>query len=155
MKSKDRITLMICTSANGKKVPLAVVGKSKKPHCFNLCDGNPPFPYINQANAWLDKPITQWWINCVFWTHHMSVNGYVNSVLLLENCSAQTDMNPAQLPDRFTVVYLPPNMTSNHQPADMGMIASLKVGYKTTLLRNLLSVFDMEGGYQNAARQRA
>ena len=35
------------------------------------------------------------------------------------------------------------------------MIASLKVGYKTTFLRNLLSVFDMEGGYQNAARQRA
>ena len=56
-------------------------------------------------------------------------------------------MNPNHIPDRLTVVYLPPNMTSNHQPADMGMIASLKVGYKTTLLRNLLSVFDMEGGY--------
>ena len=46
-------------------------------------------------------------------------------------------------------------MTSNHQPADMLIIASLKVGYKTTLLRTLLSVFDMEEGYQNAARQRA
>ena len=114
MKSKDRITLMICTSADGKKVPLAVVGKSKKPHCFNLCDGKPPFPYINQANAWFDKPITLWWINCVFWPHHMSVNGDVNAVLLLDNCSAQTYMNPDQLPDVLTVVYLTPNMTSNH-----------------------------------------
>ena len=85
----------------------------------------------------------------------MSVNGDLKVVLFLDNCSAQTDLNPDQLPDILTVVYLPPNMTSNHKPADMGMIASLKVGYKTTLLRNLLSVFDMEGGYQNAARQRA
>ena len=114
MKSKDRITLMICTSADGKNVPLAVVGKSKKPHCFNLCDGKPPFPYINQANAWFDNPITLWWINCVFWPHHMSVNGDVNAVLLLDNCSAQTYMNPDQLPDVLTVVYLTPNMTSNH-----------------------------------------
>ena len=46
-------------------------------------------------------------------------------------------------------------MTINHQPADMGIIESLKVGYKKNLLRNLLSVFDMEGGYHNSSRQRA
>ena len=62
MKSKDCITLMICTSSDFKKVTLAVVGKSKKPHSFNLRDGKPPFPYINQANVCFDKPITlqQW-----------------------------------------------------------------------------------------------
>ena len=85
----------------------------------------------------------------------MSVNGDVNAVIFLDNCSAQTDLNPDQLPDRLTVVYIPPNMTINHQPADMGIIASLTVGYKTTLLRNLLSVFGMEWRYQNVARQRA
>ena len=90
----------------------------------------------------------------MLWPHHISVNGYVNAVLLLDNCSAQTDLDPAHLPSKLTVVYLPPNMTSNHQPADMGMIASLKVGYKTTLLRNLLNVFDMEGGYQNVSERR-
>ena len=141
MKSKDRITLIICTSADGKQVPLDVVGKSKKLHCFNLCGGKTPFPYINQEKAWFNKPITLWWISFVFWTHYMSVNGDVDAVLLLDNCSAQTDLNPDHLPDRFTVVYLPPNMTINHQPADMGIIASLKVGYKTTLLRNPLWVF--------------
>ena len=155
MKSKNSITLMIFTSADGKKLPLAVVGKSKKPHFFNLCDGNPTFSYIIQANSWFDKPITRWWINCVFWPQHMSVNGDVNAVLFIYNCRVQTGMNPAQIADRLTVVYLSPNMTSKHHPADMGMITSLKVGYKKNLLRNLFSVFDMEGGYQNAARQRA
>ena len=90
----------------------------------------------------------------MFWPYHMSVNGDVNTVLLLDNCSAQTGLSPSQLPDGLTVVYIPPNMTSNHHPSDMGMIASLKVGYKTTLLRTFLGVFDMEGGNQNAARQR-
>ena len=46
-------------------------------------------------------------------------------------------------------------MTSNHHPSGMGIIASLKVGHKTTLIRNILSVFYMEGGYHNAARQQA
>ena len=85
MKSKDRITSMICTSADGKRVTLAVVGKSKKPYCFKLCDGNPPFPYINQANTYFNKTITLWWINCVFWSHHMSVNGDVNAVSFIDN----------------------------------------------------------------------
>ena len=34
MKAKDRVTLMVCTNAAGEKVPLAIVGKSKKPKCF-------------------------------------------------------------------------------------------------------------------------
>ena len=34
MKDKIQITLMVCTSASGAKVPLAMVGKGEKPHCF-------------------------------------------------------------------------------------------------------------------------
>ena len=45
-------------------------------------------------------------------------------------------------------------MTSTHQPADMGKIASLKVGYKSKMLRMLLNVFDIEGGYEAAAKAR-
>ena len=52
------------------------------------------------------------------------------------------------------IVFLPPNVTNKHQPADMGMIASLKVGYKTKILMQLLEVFDKEGGYEEAARLR-
>ena len=31
MKEKYRITLMVCTSAAGEKLPLAIIGKSKRP----------------------------------------------------------------------------------------------------------------------------
>eukprot|EP00978_Attheya_sp_CCMP212_P015924 scaffold41272_cov37-Attheya_sp.AAC.2 len=33
----------------------------------------------------------------------------------------------------------------------MGMIASLKVGYKLEMLGRLLAIFDLEGGFQQAA----
>jgi hypothetical protein len=43
MKDKDQITLMVCTSASGEKVPLFVVGKSKKPKHFQ--NRKPPIEY--------------------------------------------------------------------------------------------------------------
>ena len=36
----------------------------------------------------------------------------------------------------------------------MGMVTSLKIGYKTKMLGNLLTIFDEQGGYENAARRR-
>jgi hypothetical protein len=45
-------------------------------------------------------------------------------------------------------------MTSNHQPADVGIFASLKVGFKQQLLLKHLVIFEMDGGYEAAAKQR-
>ena len=42
-----------------------------------------------------------------------------------------------------------------HTPASRnGMITSLKVGYKTKMLGELLAIFDTEGGYEQAAVER-
>jgi Tc5 transposase DNA-binding domain/DDE superfamily endonuclease len=58
MKDKTRITLMVCTSADGCKVPLSVVGKPKKPVCFRLCEQEtPPMAYKDQKNVWYDTRI--------------------------------------------------------------------------------------------------
>jgi hypothetical protein len=45
-------------------------------------------------------------------------------------------------------------MISNHQPADMGIIASLKVRFKQQLLLTHLAIFEMDGGYEAEAKQR-
>lgn len=47
MKSKTRVTLMVCTSASGEKVPLSVVGNVKKPVCFQLTNP-PPFHILTK-----------------------------------------------------------------------------------------------------------
>ena len=36
----------------------------------------------------------------------------------------------------------------------MGMIASLKAGYKLNMLSYLFNIFDNEGGYESAAQER-
>lgn len=66
MKDKNRITVMVCTSAAGDKVHLAVIGKAKRPTCWDLCGNKPPIAYNNQDNAWFDRTITVWWILKVF-----------------------------------------------------------------------------------------
>ena len=48
MKDKTRVTLMVCTAADGTKVPLAMIGKSKRPKCFRLTN--------REASYGLHKP---------------------------------------------------------------------------------------------------
>ena len=156
MKSKDRITMMICTSAAGAKLPVAFVGKAKKPVCFRSCGGDLPAPYTNQKKAWFDRGVTVWWINRVFWPQHVKKNGLTKALLLLDNCLVHdVDESKLEVPDGMLIIlFLPENVTSRHQPADMGMIATLKVGYRKVMLSRLLSIFDAEGGFETAARLR-
>jgi hypothetical protein len=114
--------------------------------------------YKNQRNAWFDKNITVWWLNTVFWPCHLKKHGNVKAVLLFDNWSAHfVDRQLVRAPeDKLKIGYFPPNMTSNHQPADMGMIATIKVGYyKASLLRTLLQIFDEEGGFEKATAKAA
>ena len=72
MKDKSRITLMVCTAADGSNSPLAIVGKPKKTSCFaELSNKKPSIAYINHRAAWFDKNMTLWWIKMVFWPHHL------------------------------------------------------------------------------------
>jgi len=155
MKDKTRVTAMVCTAADGFRVPVAIIGKAKRPQCFDLLQPghSTPLPYKNQKNAWFDKDITIWWINNVFWPEHLKENGHVNAILILDNCSAHK-IDISKISSKITIKFLPPNVTSRHQPADMGMIASLKTGYKSLYLRQLLEIFDNPGGYEQAAVNR-
>jgi hypothetical protein len=64
-------------------------------------------------------------------------------------CANQSDAS--LLPQNLEIEYLPENVTNTDQPAVMGIIASLKVGYKLSMLETLLAIFDVEGGYEKAA----
>jgi hypothetical protein len=87
-----------------------------------------------------------WWILKVFWSFYLKYNGDVPAILLLDNCSVQTNLDAWLLPQNLEIEYFPENVTNTHQPADKGIIASLKVGYKLSMLETLLAIFDIEGG---------
>ena len=89
----------------------------------------------------------------MFWLDHLRHNRHVNAILILDNCAAH-QIHMSLLPPKLTIKFLPPNVTSRYQPADMGMISSLKIGYKMLLLKRLLEMFDADGGYELVAEQR-
>ena len=90
MKDTTRVTLMVCTTEDGNKVPLAVVGKPKKLMCFRVQtrNGLSPVPCIYQRNDWLDQTIIIWWIGVVLWLYHLNHYGDQYYILLLNNFSA-------------------------------------------------------------------
>ena len=92
--------------------------------------------------------ITLFWILNVFWKYHICTEGNVNTMLFLDNCYAHTlsDKETSKLPKQVFSKFLSPNVTNTHQPAVMVMIVSIKVGYRVTLLEQLLSFFDIKGG---------
>ena len=105
------------------------------------------------------KKITLAWINQVFWPYHARLNSVdKHCVLILDNFSGQkgfTEEESSSLPVHLHLLYLPPDMTSHHQPCDMGIIASMKLGYKAALLGRYLWLFDIDGGYLWASELRA
>jgi hypothetical protein len=71
-------------------------------------------------------------------------------LLLLDNCPAHVDLDKNKLPAKLVLLFFPPNCTSFLQPADMGVIACLKVGYKANMLRRLLAICDDDSLYKEA-----
>ena len=153
MKDKTRLTLMACTSATGEKIKLAVIGKSNRPHCWDICDDHPPLPYNHQSNAWFDRSITEWWLNDIFAPECRKKHGENKVILLLDNFPAHVGINDASIPKNVILMFFPPSLTARHQPADQGMIACLKLGYKLKLLQNFLQICHDHKGFK-AASQR-
>ena len=149
MRDKNRVTIMVCTSAGGDKVPLSLIGTAKRPQCFDLCD-IPPLHYTHQFNAWFDRAVTKWWLDNVFAPFCFKLFGSQKCILLLDNCPAHEGISEWKTQSNIIVKFLPPNLTSAYQPADQGIISSLKLGYKLTLLHTLLDICDDPVAYAAA-----
>jgi hypothetical protein len=55
--SKERVTIMTCANNAGThKLPLLLIGKSKKPRCFKNIKSL-PVTYTAQKNAWIDSKL--------------------------------------------------------------------------------------------------
>ena len=133
-EEKDRVTGYVCTSATGIRVTMYIIGKPKNPRCFRIerC----PVPYLNQRNAWSDTVTFKKWFYDVFLPficRHTSRP----VALLMDNCG----LHGAELSDprqKVTIMTLPPNCTSLHQPMEMGIISTWKLKYRSLLIRAIV-----------------
>ena len=64
-QSKDRVTFIFCCNMTGThKLSLVMIGKVKKPHCFNR--GTPSIQYYSSPNAWINSNLFHRWFEEVF-----------------------------------------------------------------------------------------
>ena len=135
-KSKERLTVMVTANMDGsEKLPLMVIGKSKKPQCFKHVKSL-PVQYEANKKAWMTGDLYTSWL----WKLDRAFQKEKRKVLLfVDNCSAHPVVNGLK---SIKVVFLPPNTTSKLQPMDQGIIKNLKVHYRKNLLLKYIAAVD-------------
>lgn len=141
--AKDRLTIATCSNAAGShKMPLFVIGKSKKPRAFkNLNMATLPVYYRNQSSAWMDGALFKEWFFDEFVPavkkHLKSKNLPTRAVLLLDNAPS----HPSECvlkKGNIKALFLPPHVTPLIQPMDQGVIEWLKRRYRRKYVGSLL-----------------
>ena len=129
-RSKVKLTGMAAGSATWEKLPIFVIGKSKRPRCFKNVKSL-PCQYTAQKKSWMDSQIFEDWVRKI--DRKLRTDGR-KIALIIDNCPAHphvSDFTDIQL------IFLPPNTTSVLQPMDQGVIRSLKTQYLGRVMRLL------------------
>lgn len=141
--SKDRLTLLLCCSMSGEKLPPLVVGKYKNPRCFRGVDVKQlPCAYHHSQNAWMNTTIFQEWLANL---DQKMLAQRRRIILFVDNAT------PHRIIREFfniRVAFLPPKCTSLIQPIDQGVIWSLKCKFRRLLLEHVIS--DVDNDLQSA-----
>lgn len=127
-KSKDRLTVLVGGSMSGDKLPLLVIGKSKKPYCFRHIHSLPTL-YRSQSSTWMDSNLFREYLNKIDTRFQLEQR---KCIAFIDNCKAHPPLESLKIKN-LRVVFFPPNITSVCQPMDMGIIANLKSNYKNYL----------------------
>lgn len=148
---KDRITAMVCANATGNhRLPLLVIGKSKKPRAFKNLNMNAlTVNYYAQKSAWMDQTIFFDWFHKVFVpqvkVHLAEKQLPQKALLLMDNAPTHPSGELKSDDGNITCLVLPANTTPLIQPMDQGIIENMKRRYRKYFIESLLSSDDAIG----------
>jgi transposase len=142
-KNKERLSIALCTNSDGShKLKPLIIGKFKKPRCFNNVNlNNLEMKYCNNTKAWMLATTFQDWLQ-EFDSDIAKKYGSEHVLLILDNCPSHK-INGLAL-SNVDVHFLPPNTTSKIQPMDAGIIMSFKRHYRHLHIKWILN--QIEGG---------
>lgn len=141
--SKARMTLLLCCSGSGEKLPPLVIGKFENPRCLRGMDRESlPCYYKSSKNAWMTKTIWSAWLLEI---NRRMVTQRRNILLIIDN--ATPHRIGVEL-SNVKVAFMPPNCTSVLQPLDQGIIWSFKCIFRQILLDYIVEGMDL--GIQNS-----
>ena len=133
--SKLRLTRLTAANAVGEKLPLFVIGKSKKPRYFKYIK-HLSCRYRSQKRSWMDSILFEEWVR--EFDRRFTKEGR-KIVLLVDNCPAHPSINNLVSTE---LIFLSPNSTLKLQSMDQGVIRSLKAHYKTMSIKKLIEAIE-------------
>ena len=113
---------MAAAIAVGEKLPMFVIGKSKKLRCFNWIRSL-PCRSRHEEKSWMSGELFQEWVEELD-NKFLAKKRKVAHVV--DNCPAHPKVENLKA---IGLVFLPPNTISKTQPMDQGVIRSLKAKY--------------------------
>ncbi|XP_062534755.1 jerky protein homolog-like [Armigeres subalbatus] len=146
---KNRCTFMPCANSDGThKLPLMFLGTAENPRCLPRDKSQLPVYYKHSKKAWTNRSLFNEWFHTQFvpLVQAFSIQQGIEpkALLLLDNCTAHHEGSKALESEDglISVVFLPPNCTSEGQPMDQGVINAIKKRYKKKLLLNVVLAAD-------------
>ena len=138
-RSKARVTVMICCNATGSHKPrVLVIGKAKTPRALKQVNmNNMPSQYMNSTKAWMTSELLDIWLRQL---NSLMTSKNKHIIMLMDNARCHTIIDTYS---HIDITFLPPNMTSEIQPCDQGIIRSLKCHYKRRLIHHTVKAHDM------------
>lgn len=136
-KAKQRLTILCCANMVGDKEPLLVIGKSQKPRCFKgIKLEKLPVTYKANKKAWMTAEIMTEWLDQL----DRKMKRQNRKILLfLDNAASHPEIIEL---DNITLVFFPANTTSICQPLDQGIIRALKVKYRLSVTKQIISLME-------------
>jgi hypothetical protein len=144
-KSKDRITIALCTNGDGsEKLYPWIIGRSKNPRCFKHVNrNNLRIIYRNNKSKWMTGKIFKEWLH---WFDNFMAGRKV--LLLLDNFSGHElgveKVGGLDSLQHVKIRWLPPNTTSHWQPLDQGIIASFKLHYRRQWVEYIVRMLNFD-----------
>lgn len=167
LKSKDHLTLYLCSNESGKdKLPITCIGKNENPACFRV-PAQKILPYFSQKLASNNPVSFQNWWRTVFLPHIRKEHGNGEKCLLLidpmETCKADMFKDPTNQVKVESLPVLSPAISSSTkikkkvdpddrgkessnplptcQPLDFDILDHVKRRYRYRLLQEVMLAF--------------
>ncbi|XP_030607758.1 tigger transposable element-derived protein 4-like isoform X1 [Archocentrus centrarchus] len=139
---KSCFTVLVAANMDGsEKLPLLVIGKSKKPHDFKGVR-HLPVKYKANRNAWMNGEIFESWVKSL--DHNMGLQNR-RICLVVDNCPAHPQIEGLK---HIELIFLPSNTPSLTQPMDGGVIRNLKFHYRHILANRRLQAAESGSPFQ-------
>jgi hypothetical protein len=129
---KERISVLLCCNAQGEKLKPLIIGNAARPRDFKMnnvkLDGLPVMWHYNKK-AWMTSERFSEWLNRKMKWANQKI------LLFVDNARSHVDLNLFN----FAVRFLPPNLTSEVQLLDKGIIQSMKLQYRKQMMWALIN----------------